>query len=328
MDCGVDTSVWKSEYEFDTSFHAAKNALKAGVRAVEALNTPALRGMRSEEAREVERLSWIEKEKKRQARLERRNRPKKENISDSALKGMRPKAGMNFRRNATAMKSYHKGAKSLEEADRISMGLKKEGDKSPRQDGSGAPLPEHAAVPLYTVALRAAAKAKEEVENGGVTWEFDSSLPKPPGQTTAKVLRWKRFDRTTEMTIEAAFQANTNSVTMSTATWQLGEEFLRHEGDGAAMISFLAETTLFERESWHGMVMTNRRSGRRKRVRRIYRLDLADATTPRLREVVSNIGTVNNLDANGCAHLPSEASLLSLLQPMGSCNRWVADCAC
>ena len=51
MDCGVDTSVWKSEYEFDTSFHAAKNALKAGVRAVEALNTPALRGMRSEEAR-------------------------------------------------------------------------------------------------------------------------------------------------------------------------------------------------------------------------------------------------------------------------------------
>ena len=55
VDCGVDTSVWKSEYEFDTSFHAAKNALKAGVRAVEALNTPALRGMRSEEAREVER---------------------------------------------------------------------------------------------------------------------------------------------------------------------------------------------------------------------------------------------------------------------------------
>jgi hypothetical protein len=81
---------------------------------------------------------------------------------------------------------------------------------------------------LQTVALRAAAKAKEEVDEGGVTWEYDSALPKPAAQQGPKALRWKRFDPTTEMTIEAAFQANTNIVTLSSATWLLGEEFVRY----------------------------------------------------------------------------------------------------
>eukprot|EP01048_Picozoa_sp_COSAG05_P002091 COSAG05_NODE_78_length_21399_cov_26.298216_5_plen_342_part_00 len=156
------------------------------------------------------------------------------------------------------------------------------------------------AVPLYTVALRAAAKAKREIDNG-VVWEYDSTVAKQPAPL--KAIRWKRFDMVTEISIETGFQANTDHITLSSTTWSLGEEFMRHEGDGAASLRFTPETGTYGRETWHGMTLSNRRSGRTKRVRRYYRInDMPSMTTPRLQELAMNIAITHTVDAAGCMH--------------------------
>ena len=123
------------------------------------------------------------------------------------------KEGMSFRRNAQSQKALHKGSATMEEAQKQSAAVHGKGrsvadrsqgtnpefavvkrDGEMRADMSGEETAHSVAVPLFTIALRAAAKAKEEVEEGGVTWEYDAALPKPAAQQGKKVLRWKRFD--------------------------------------------------------------------------------------------------------------------------------------
>jgi len=289
---GVDTCPWK--VTFGTRVEK-ETTLKASGRAVLAINRTNSLLAKSEgtPADRTGRKAAVSRAREVTAQMDATAADRKKKQQQKLKK----KEGMSFRRNATAQKSLHKGSATLEEAKRASAAVHGKGravsDRSGgagasstggemRQDLSGEESAHSVAVPLYTIALRAAAKAKEEVETGGVTWEYDAALPKPMGQQGPKLLRWKRFDPVTEMTIESAFQANTNHVTLSSATWLLGEELVRHEGDGAAAITFVPEATQFEHEDWFGMVLTNKRAGRRRRVRRVYRLNLAEADDERL----------------------------------------------
>jgi hypothetical protein len=49
-------------------------------------------------------------------------------------------------------------------------------------------------------------------------------------------------------------------------------------------------------------VQSNRRSGRRRRVRRLYRFDIALATVAQLQGVQANIACMHRVDADGCMH--------------------------
>ena len=213
---------------------------------------------------------------------------------------------MSFRRNAGAQGRYHRGAASVEEADKQDPGLHGRAMATigggnvldTRDSATDDDLVLTVAVPLYTVALRAAAKAKDELDFG-VVWEFDATVAKIP--VTSDKIRWKRFDEATEMSVESGFQANSDQITLSSTTWSLGEEFLRREGDGAASLRFVPETVMYGRESWHGMQLINHRAGRTKRVRRYYKLDdLAPLDTARLQELVQNIGRIYRINAAGC----------------------------
>ena len=229
--------------------------------------------------------------------------------------GDRPRSGggrrrrkntMSFRRNASSQARFHRGSSSVEAANREDAALR--GGRTVATASSAATVADThedlggsaVAVPLYAVALRAAAKAKHEIEHG-VVWEYDSTVAKQPAPV--KSIRWKRFDPVTELSIETGFQANTDHITLSSTTWPLGDEFVRHEGDGAASLSFAPETGTYGRETWHGMTLSNRRSGRVKRVRRYYRIDeMAILTTPRLQELETNMAITNTVDAAGCMH--------------------------
>lgn len=297
IETGVDTAPWKAAFgttvETENSLRTHGTAIMAANRTrAKTSGTPTERGAAVERARAAAA---------RMENAEARRREKKNKRPHS----LRKKATMSFRRNVEGQKPLHKGATTLEEAKRASAAAKGKGraisnGTKMREDLSGEESAHAAVVPLYTIALRAAARAKDEVESGGVTWEFDAALPKPAGQQGPKQLRWKRFDPVTEMTCESAFQANTHQVTMSSATWLLGMDFVRHEGDGAAVINFVPEATQFEGDDWFGMVLVNRRSGRRRRVRRIYRLDLGEATDEQLANIVANISIVARINTEGC----------------------------
>lgn len=309
----MDTGPWKETFgtkvETEASLRARGQAVLAATRAInmqQFSNTPA------------DRRAAVERAAARLENTEPTRRRKNKQTESS-----RKKESMSFRRNVAGQKALHTGAATLDEAKRASAAAHGKGravsdrtaskSDSPamRNDLSGEESAHSVAVPLYTIALRAAARAKDEVESGGLTWEYDAALPKPAGQHGPKLLRWKRFDPVTEMTIESAFQANTNHVTMSSATWLLGEDFVRHEGDGAAAINFVPETTQFEGDDWFGMVLVNKRSGRRRRVRRIYRLDLSEADDERLENIVSNISTVARINTDGA--MPREELLNALV---------------
>ncbi len=313
IETGVDTGAWK--IAFGTTAETEKSLRTHGT-AIMAANRTRSKSISTH----MDREAAVERARAAAAHMENAEarRRKKTNPRPQSV---RKKESMSFRRNIKGQKPLHKGAATLEEAKRASAAAQgkgravsdrtaNSGGNEMRKDLSGEESAHSAAVPLYTIALRAAAKAKDEVESGGVTWEFDAALPKPAGQQGLKQLRWKRFDPVTEMTCESAFQANTHHVTMSSATWLLGEEFVRHEGDGAAVINFLPEATQFEGDDWFGMVLVNKRSGRRRRVRRIYRLDLGEANDDQLANIVANIAIVARINTEGC--MPREALLDAL----------------
>lgn len=99
------------------------------------------------------------------------------------------------------------------------------------------------AVPRHMQALAAAQQAEKELANG-LEWEYDDSLPgaartSATAAALAERLTWKRYDPDTERAVEAAFQAQTTHLTLASATWRLGEEFIRREGDGVCSISLV-----------------------------------------------------------------------------------------
>ena len=75
---------------------------------------------------------------------------------------------------------------------------------------------------------------------------------------------------TTHAQVEAAFQAQTTHVTLSSSTWRLGPEFLKREGDGVCAISLEAKHNEVSGVEWYGFTQHNKRTGRVRRVRRIY----------------------------------------------------------
>lgn len=84
---------------------------------------------------------------------------------------------------------------------------------------------------MHLQALAAAQQAGRELANG-LEWQYDDSLPGAARSSAMagagiSALAWKRYDEATERAVEASFQAQTTHVTMSSATWRLGEEFLQ-----------------------------------------------------------------------------------------------------
>jgi hypothetical protein len=167
------------------------------------------------------------------------------------------KDSMSFRRNASAQGKLHEGAASVEAARAEDAAMKgrmtKPTDESPKLGrrntsaytvaAEGDRSSSNKAIPLFSVALKAAARAKDEIDRNGVVWEYDAAVV----EGGAKSIRWKRYDPITEHSIEAGFQANTDHITLSSATWSLGEQLLRREGDGVAEISFIPQDATFVR---------------------------------------------------------------------------------
>ncbi len=176
------------------------------------------------------------------------------------------------------------------------------------------------------VMAEAVTKAEECLANGvGWEWHFGD--------------RWMPYDPVTERSLEMAFHSGLHHVALSSAVCTVGEFFKTPDTDGKYLVTMrldeehqdvdqshlpqhlrLADGLPAHSDFWRGLSQLNTRNNHRRPVRRIFEMDLANATLARLHDIAKLVMRASKDHSSDPYNQGSSVGLRSPVTPVGGAD--------